>query len=721
VISLVSPGAGKCFELCCHRSSQLGRERPEAEQFGQPEAICCEADHSRSSDIEAVASDRVLPGGEALAQRGEQAVVCSGHACDERGAETLVSVTRLITAGVDRRPEIGTGKGTRSLAIAAVTSEITLEGRVQLLHHRCNKSSPRGKVVEDAALGDTCLACGGLEREVGNPVAQDHLLGGVQDPLAGLGRPCHPARIAELLYRLDGIVPVRPVHSWRPASSQGPHVLSCDAHPLGRGLPRLGTSNEISSVAMSPIVAPQGPAHRVAASSRTTGGQGRLTATGRGTPRPHPLLLDIACGLAGLGLGATVGLAITAETHSQLVAPGGAAIFLGNLSALVGTYLALLMVLLVSRIGAIEATVGQARLVRWHRRLGPWPLSLIAVHAFLTTIGYAEAAKTGFFAELGTFLASFPYLLGATVGFCLMMAAGVASIRAIRTRMRRETWWTIHLYLYLGLSLSFAHEIALGPSFVGHPITVAVWSIAWALTAGLVLTYRIGLPVWRTLYYRLEVAGVQEEAPGVVSVICRGRHLERLPVSGGQFLFWRFLTRGMWLQAHPYSLSALPEPPFLRITVRAVGDHSAGLGRLRVGTRVAIEGPYGVFTAAVRDKERAALIAGGIGVTALRSLLQELPGSAQPVVILRASRAEDVVFGPEIDDLVAARRGKLHLLVGSRDDHRLEGTDLLHLIPDLKRRDIYLVGPEAFVAHLLRELRTAGIDPATVHHEAFSL
>ena len=58
------------------------------------------------------------------------------------------------------------------------------------------------------------------------------------------------------------------------------------------------------------------------------------------------------------------------------------------------------------------------------------------------------------------------------------------------------------------------------------------------------------------------------------SVVCRGRRLDRLAVSGGQFFQWRFLTRDLWWQAHPYSLSALPRPPMVRVTIKALGDHS---------------------------------------------------------------------------------------------------------------------------------------------------
>jgi hypothetical protein len=84
-----------------------------------------------------------------------------------------------------------------------------------------------------------------------------------------------------------------------------------------------------------------------------------------------------------------------------------------------------------------------------------------------------------------------------------------------------------HLFIYLALAISFAHVIVLGPSFVGHPLTQTVWSAAWAGTAGLVLTCRVGLPVLRSFRHRLRVAGVHTEGPGVVSVLCQGRRVDQ--------------------------------------------------------------------------------------------------------------------------------------------------------------------------------------------------
>jgi ferredoxin-NADP reductase len=192
-------------------------------------------------------------------------------------------------------------------------------------------------------------------------------------------------------------------------------------------------------------------------------------------------------------------------------------------------------------------------------------------------------------------------------------------------------------------------------------------------------------------------------------------------VSGGQFFCWRFLARNLWWQAHPYSLSALPQPPYLRLTVKGVGDHSASLAQIRPGTRVAVEGPYGAFTRHAQRHRRALLIAGGIGVTATRALLEDLPRSAQPVVLLRVSRQEDLVLRQEVAGLVRRRSGRLHELPGTRAEQRLDERSLPALVPDLGQRDVFVCGPEGFVADIVAAARQLGVPDDVIHHEAFAL
>jgi len=424
--------------------------------------------------------------------------------------------------------------------------------------------------------------------------------------------------------------------------------------------------------------------------------------------------------LAGLGLGVTLGLVITGETSGSLAAPGGWFIAGGRLAGFTGAYLMLVMVVLVARLPWLERAVGQDRLVRWHRRLGPWALGLITAHVVLIVLGYSRLAKVGPLHQLWVFLTSYPDVLAAAVGFLLFIMAGVTSIRIARQRLKYETWWVVHLYMYLALALAFAHQIVTGGSFVGHPLTRAVWILVWISTAGMVIVFRFLQPIGRNLRHQLRVAAVTEEAPGVFSVVCSGRRLDRLAVSGGQFFQWRFFTRELWWHAHPYSISALPRPPYIRVTVKGLGDQSRAVAELKPGTRVFIEGPYGAFTHHARSSDRVVLIGAGVGITPLRALLEDLPESIAVTVVVRASTPDEIVHRDEVAAFVAQRGGQFHELVGSRHEVRFDARALRKLVPDIARCDVYVCGPDGFSRRVVAAARKLGVDRDLIHNEAFS-
>ena len=122
--------------------------------------------------------------------------------------------------------------------------------------------------------------------------------------------------------------------------------------------------------------------------------------------------------------------------------------------------------------------------------------------------------------------------------------------------------------------------------------------------------YRFVTPARQAARHRLRVLSVQPEGPGIASIVITGRHLDELRAEAGQFLRWRFLTRGLWWTSLPYSLSAPPRPDRLRITAKELGGHSQALAALRPGTRVLAEGPYGALTAGARRQRKVLLIAG---------------------------------------------------------------------------------------------------------------
>ena len=265
---------------------------------------------------------------------------------------------------------------------------------------------------------------------------------------------------------------------------------------------------------------------------RPTARYSRRRPSGRRSPAmPRPGLVRASLVLAGAGLGATTALTITAETWSQVTARGGLATFAGNITGMVGTYLALIMVLLVSRIPFAEHVLGQDGLLRWHRRLGPWPISLLIAHALPDHRRLRGRARTGVWHQVG---APHPLLSGrpGRRGWPRPRPArggvgpGHPAAPAAGGLVDRPP------VLYLALAFSFAHVIMLGQSFVGRPLTQAVWSVAWPAPAGLVLGYRGSAARGPRRPAPPARRRVGPRGPAWCSVLCRGRDLDGLPVSG---------------------------------------------------------------------------------------------------------------------------------------------------------------------------------------------
>jgi len=215
------------------------------------------------------------------------------------------------------------------------------------------------------------------------------------------------------------------------------------------------------------------------------------------------------------------------------------------------------------------------------------------------------------------------------------------------------------------------------------------------------------------------VLRVVEEGPGVVSLEIGGVRLDRLKARTGQFFTWRFLSRDHWWEAHPFSLSAAPDGRRLRITVKGLGDYTGSLRGIRPGTRVIVEGPFGAFTSAGRRRPRVALIAGGVGITPIRALLEDMPGEPGDIaVVYRVSREEDVILREELDELARRRGADLHYVLGAEP---LSPERLLELVPDIAARDVYVCGPPAMTEATRASLGRTGVPRRHVFVERFAL
>ena len=396
----------------------------------------------------------------------------------------------------------------------------------------------------------------------------------------------------------------------------------------------------------------------------------------------------------------------------------------GRITGLLGAYLALIQVILLARLPIVERLVGFDRLTVWHRWNGHACIDLIVAHVVLTVWGYALLDRISLPNEVSTMLGGgiYPGMITATVGTGMMLAVVGTSIVIARRRLSYEWWYAVHLLAYGGIALSWFHEIPTGNELVLSRIAADYWRALFLVTIALLVVWRLLVPLVDALRYGLRVAEVTPEGPGVVSLRITGRNVDRLRANAGQFFLWRFLTRGAWGTAHPFSLSAAPDGGSLRITVKGLGDHTGRIGQIEPGTRVLAEGPFGIFTDDRRRGEKALLIAGGIGITPIRALMEEMRGDL--IVLYRIVADADVIFRDELDALCAERGAVLHYLVG---DHAGAGRDLLgpahllELVPDITDRDVYLCGPPAMADHVRKNIRQARVPRRQVHAERFAL
>ncbi|MEV7530229.1 ferric reductase-like transmembrane domain-containing protein [Streptomyces hydrogenans] len=391
-----------------------------------------------------------------------------------------------------------------------------------------------------------------------------------------------------------------------------------------------------------------------------------------------------------------------------------------HLTGLLAGYGVLVLLLLMARVPAVEHGVGADRLARWHSLGGRYVLGLIAAHTVLALCGYAVHARTDLLTATGELL-GYGAIAAAVAGTALLTAVGVTSARAVRSRIRHETWHTVHLGALLAAALGFVHQLA-GPDIAGGLLTRWLWSMAHATVAVLLLWYRFAVPVRAALRHDLRVAEVRDEAPGVVSVLVRGRGVARLRAEPGQFFRWRFLSRGLWATALPFSLSAPVRDDTLRITVKVRGDHTRRVRRLRPGTRVLASGPFGALTAHRRTRRKVLLLAGGVGITPLRALFETLPGGPGDMTLLyRASDEGGLVLRAELEAIARERRAALHYLLGPSDGSYdpLAARALRALVPDLAAHDVYLCGPPAMARAATASLRRAGVPAARIHAENF--
>ncbi len=408
-----------------------------------------------------------------------------------------------------------------------------------------------------------------------------------------------------------------------------------------------------------------------------------------------------------------------------LDSPSGWFIAGGELTALVGGYLALIQLVLMSRSPWLEQVVGQDALTAAHRWVGFTCVWFIVAHVVLTTTGFALADGSNVIEELWTLLTTYEFMLMAGVSLLLFIGVAISSVKLARRHLSYETWHGIHFYAYLAIALGLGHQLVTGSDFSHDPIAWTYWVGLYVIAASAILIFRFLQPLATSLRHQFRVVNVTREGPGVISIYLGGRDLDRFAIRAGQFVIVRFLVWDGWWRGHPFSISAAPNGRWLRLTVKDLGDDTTSMANLQIGTRVYLEGPYGLLTGARRRHRRVLLIAGGIGIAPLRALFEELPaGPGDLTLLYRASRPRDIVFRDELDHLASARGAIVHYLIGARGSLAMPADPLAppalrRLVPDVREREVYLCGPTPMMESVRDGLQLLGIPRRQIHFERF--
>jgi predicted ferric reductase len=435
--------------------------------------------------------------------------------------------------------------------------------------------------------------------------------------------------------------------------------------------------------------------------------------------------LETAFWLSGVG---AISLMLAAGAPIKTV--GDSLTTIGRATGIVAATMMMIQLLVIARIPAVERRLGHDRAALLHGRLGRIGFFVIGVHVVTLILGYGARTHTGWWNQAWNFLLHFSTQMTLSViGFWLLIAVVATSLAAVRRKWKYESWHAVHLLTYLVVGLSIPHQFTSGTTFSGIAMSATdtfarwYWAVLWTLSVGGFLLYRIIKPLWTLARHNLTVERVDRNPDGTISVWIVGRGLSRMKTKAGQFFLWRFLTPGMWLEAHPFSISRSPRGNVLRITVKPVGDFTAAMADLLPGTKVMAEGPLGRFTTQHRRAHGTVLVGAGSGIAPMVSLLEDLDGSGPIVVMLRARTPEEIPHLDEVRALAADRGATLYLLTGRRSRGWLPhgmAARMTQLAPALIASDVYVCGPRVWADTILAEARACGAPEEHLHIEEFA-
>ncbi|HQR53734.1 MAG TPA: ferric reductase-like transmembrane domain-containing protein [Burkholderiales bacterium] len=380
---------------------------------------------------------------------------------------------------------------------------------------------------------------------------------------------------------------------------------------------------------------------------------------------------------------------------------------------------------LTARFRYVTDPWGEDVIYHFHRRISLVAVALVIAHPIILFVVRPELL-----ALLNSFQAPWRARFAALSTYSLIALVVMAFWRQ-RLNIRYETWHLTHIALaVVAVAAGIAHMV--GWSFyLDAPWKRALWIGLTLFWIGLLVYVRLVKPLFM-LRRPYRVAEVRRERGDTCTLVMRPEGHGGFRFAPGQFGWLTLWASPFRITGHPFSFSssAAVDDGRVEMTIRNLGDFTARIPTVGVGQRVYLDGPYGAFTIDRNPADMHVLIAGGVGITPMMSILRTLAdrGDRRPVTLLYGSKDwESITFREELDAL--AQRLDLtvvHVLAQPPDDWTGE-TGFIdaalfkrHLPAPYAEHEYFICGPNPMMDAIERALGELGVPLAKYHSERYS-
>lgn len=380
--------------------------------------------------------------------------------------------------------------------------------------------------------------------------------------------------------------------------------------------------------------------------------------------------------------------------------------------------------LLSSRLPFLERGVGHQTLMKWHKYSGIGVITFAMFHPLLVLSPYFALG----FSVLDLYkIYTIYHYLGYFTLFLLLFIV-ITAIFTSKLKINYEHWKWIHKLVYVALIGGYLHSFKLGSDIYLYSPLFYWWLFILSLTIFCV-SYRYIFKKLLKVRYKFEITDVVREANDIFTIKLAPKN-KMLHYYPGQFAFTNIHSKNIPDEEHHFTISSSPSEPYLSFTIKSLGDYTAKIRNLKKGDEVEVEGPFGTLTNAYM-KGPFLFIAGGIGITPIRSMLIDMQANSknEKSILLYSNKvSEDVAFKKQFDSLMNESDwfSAYYYLTGEDKrgfiNKRIDKKVLEQVLKEFKKQPkVFIVGPTGFINQIKADLKKLGLPQKNIFTEKFSL